>query len=200
MALQRCCTELEKELQAKSLLEAQVSRLEREKVRMTSHFNKMKLDRAAAIEYMNGSHAELTSAKQEIERLHAELRAAELTAERESSAAQQLRRQLQRAEDTQKGKGLLPHCLFLILVDIANWSSSSVAALESDRASKGEEVTALKTQLEQLSAAAEVAVNYLPSSLSSAELSLSNRLEQLPSRIREFVADKMNGVASMALA
>jgi chromosome segregation ATPase len=77
MALRCHCAELEKKLQAKSLLEAQVSHLERKKVRMTTHFNKTKLDKAVAVEYMKGSHAELTSAKQEIERLHAELRAAE---------------------------------------------------------------------------------------------------------------------------
>jgi hypothetical protein len=59
---------------------------------MTSYFNKMKLDRNTAIEYMKGSHADLTSPKQEIERIHAELRAQELTAEHECSTAHQLRR------------------------------------------------------------------------------------------------------------
>jgi hypothetical protein len=98
--LQQRCAKLEKDLQGKRLLEVQVSRLEREKVRMISHFNKMKLDRNTAIEYMQGSHAELTSVKQEIERLHAELRAAKLTAERESTVANQLRHQLQKAEET----------------------------------------------------------------------------------------------------
>jgi hypothetical protein len=53
---------------------------------------------------VKGSHAELTSAKQEVEKLHAELRVQELIAERESSAAHQLRRQLQKAESTQIGK------------------------------------------------------------------------------------------------
>jgi biopolymer transport protein ExbB/TolQ len=103
-ALQQRCAQLEKDLKDKSLLESQVARLEREKVRMTSHFNKMKAEKNTAVEYVHGSHAELTLAKQEIERLHAELRAAELTAERESTAANQLRRQLNRAEETQKGK------------------------------------------------------------------------------------------------
>jgi hypothetical protein len=50
----------------------------------------------------------------------------------------------------------------------------------------------LKTQLEQLSVAAEVAVNYLPSSSSSAGLCLPSQLEQLPGHIQDFVADKMD--------
>jgi tRNA U55 pseudouridine synthase TruB len=116
MALQQRCNKLEKDLQAKSLLEAHVSRLEREKVRMTSHFNKMKLDRNTAIEYMKGSHAELTLAKQEIERLHAELRAQQLIAEGESSAAHQLRRHLQKVESTQTGEDFSMSRLLLAIV------------------------------------------------------------------------------------
>jgi hypothetical protein len=74
-----------------------------EKVKMTGHLNKMKLDKAAAVEYVKGSHAELTAAKLEIENLHVRLPAAELIAEHESSAAQLLCCQLGKAEDTQKG-------------------------------------------------------------------------------------------------
>jgi hypothetical protein len=40
---------------------------------MTSHFNKMKLDRDVTVEHVKGSHTDLTEAKQEIESLHAEL-------------------------------------------------------------------------------------------------------------------------------
>jgi hypothetical protein len=161
----------------------------------------VKLDKTVTIKYAKGSRAELTSANQEIERLHAELWAAELTTERESSAAQQLHRQLQKAEDTQKGEppSSLPFTLRLLMT-LINFGPSSHAALESDLATKGEETIVLKTQLELLSAAAQVAVDFLPSSSSATEQSLPSQLEQLPCRIRGFVADKMRSAAAMALA
>jgi hypothetical protein len=84
-ALRRRCAELEGELQAKSLLEAGGSRLEREKVKLTDRLSKAKLEKNAAVEYMKGSHAELSVAKLEIENIHTMLRVAELIAERESS-------------------------------------------------------------------------------------------------------------------
>jgi hypothetical protein len=64
---------------------------------------------------------------------------------------------------------------------------------------KGEVLSTVKAQLEQLSASSEVVISYNPSSSSSAGLSLSGQLEQLPSSIRNFVADKMRGAAAMAL-
>jgi hypothetical protein len=72
--------------------------------------------------------------------------------------------------------------------------------LESNLASKEEELSMVKSQLECLGTAAEKAVGYLPSSSSTTELDLPNQLEQLPDRIRDFAADKMKNGAAVALA
>jgi hypothetical protein len=113
--LQHRCSELEGELQAKCLLEAQVSRLEREKVKLVDHLSKQKLDKIATVEYMKGSEVELSTLKLVVEDLHAKLQVAKLTAERESLVAHQLGRQLGKSEEVQRGR---LSTLFLFLISL----------------------------------------------------------------------------------